>query len=125
MDPLSRAQDLVWETCDHQLGAFSPDGKYVVGLAPYFDGPGSPSLAILDASTGEPIVDFVSGRTARSAAQVADVVWEDSTTLLATVTQGADQYVVRATIDGRVEVVAGPRPSEMSIEFRFPSHPFG
>jgi hypothetical protein len=125
MDPLSPAQDLVWETCDHQLGAFSPDGRYVVGFAPYFDGPGSPSLAILDATTGKPVVDFVSGRTARSAAAVGDVVWEDATTLLATVTQGAEQYVVRATIDGRVEVVAGPRPSEMSVEFRFPAHPFG
>jgi hypothetical protein len=125
MDPLSPAQDLVWETCEFQLGAFSPDGKYVVGLAPYFDGLGSPSLAILDATTGEPVVDFVSGRTARSAAAVGDVVWEDATTLLATVTQGADQYVVRATIDGRVEVVAGPRPSEMSTEFWFPGHTFG
>lgn len=125
MDPLSPARDLVWETCDHELGAFSPDGTYVVGLAPYSDGMGSPSLAILDATTGEPVVDFVSGRTARSAAQVADVVWEDATTLLATVTQGADQYVVRATIDGRLEVVAGPQPSEMSMEFWFPTHTFG
>jgi hypothetical protein len=125
MDPLSPAQDLVWETCDFGLGAFSPDGKYVVGLAPYFDGMGSPSLAILDATTGEPVVDFVSGRTARSAAQVAEVVWEDATTLLATVTQGADQYVVRATIDGRVEVVAGPRPSDLDVEFWFPTRPFG
>lgn len=125
MDPLSRAQELLWETCDFQLGAFSPDGKYVVGLAPYFDGNGSPSVAMLDATTGEPVVDFVSGRTARSAAQVADVVWEDATTLVATVTQGADQYVVRATIDGRVEVVAGPRPSDLGTEFWFPGHTFG
>jgi hypothetical protein len=125
MDPLSRPQDLVWETCDFGLGAFSPDGTYVVGLAPYFDGMGSPSLAILDATTGKPVVDFVSGRTARSAAQVGYVVWEDATTLLATVTQGADQYVVRATIDGRVEVVAGPRPSDLGAEFWLPAHPFG
>ncbi|WP_107771977.1 hypothetical protein [Nocardioides sediminis] len=124
-DPLSASRELVWETCDHQLGAFSPDGRYVVGLAPYFDGLGSPTLAILDAATGRPVVEFVSGRSARSAAAVGDVVWEDPTTLLATVTQGVDQYVVRATIDGRVEVVAGPRPSEMSVEFRFPAHTFG
>ena len=110
----------MWETCDFQLGAFSPDGKYVVGLAPYFDGNGSPSVAMLDATTGEPVVDFVSGRTAGSAAQVADVVWEDATTLVATVTQGADQYVVRATIDGRVEVVGRSRPSDLGTEFWFP-----
>ena len=86
---------------------------------------GSPSLGILDAATGEPVVDFVSGSTATSAAQVGDVVWEDATTLLATITQGTEQYVVRATVDGRVERVAGPRPAEMSVEYRFATHPFG
>ena len=77
------------------------------------------------AATGEPVVDFVSGTTARSAAQVGDAVWEDATTLLATVTQGPEQYVVRATIDGRVEQVTEPHPAEMSVEYRFPAHPFG
>ena len=87
--------------------------------------PRSPTVAILDATTGEPVVDFVSGNDARSAAAVSDVVWEDATTLLATVTQGIEQYVVRATIDGRVERVVGPAPSQMSTEYRFPTHPFG
>lgn len=125
LDPLSGSGDLVWETCDHSLGAFSPDGRFVVGLADYSDGLGSPSVAILDATTGKPVVDFESGRTARSAAAVGDVVWEDATTLLATVTQGADQYLVRATIDGRVERVAGPEPVNMSTAFWFPTRPFG
>jgi hypothetical protein len=125
VDPLSGSGELVWETCDFSLGTFSPDGRYVVGLADYSDGLGSPNVAILDAATGEPVVDFVSRRTARSAAAVADVTWEDPTTLLATVTQGTDQYVVRATIDGRVEVVAGPEPVNMSTAFWFPTRPFG
>ncbi|WP_457208144.1 hypothetical protein, partial [Nocardioides sp. P5_C9_2] len=125
LDPLSEEQDLVWETCDHSLGAFSPDGTYVVGLSPNFDALGSPSVAILDATTGEPVVDFVSGNDARSAAAVSDVVWEDATTLLATVTQGSAQYVVRATVDGRVERVVGPAPSQMSTEYRFPAHLVG
>jgi hypothetical protein len=122
LDPLSAEQDLVWETCDHQLGAFSPDGRFIVGLAAYSDSLGSPTVGILDATTGEPVVDFVSGNDARSAAAVSDVVWEDATTLLATVTQGNAQYVVRATIDGRVERVVGPAPSQMSTEYRFPTH---
>jgi hypothetical protein len=122
LDPLSAEQDLVWETCDHQLGAFSPDGRFIVGLAAYSDSLGSPTVGILDATTGEPVVDFVSGNDARSAAAVSDVVWEDATTLLATVTQGSAQYVVRATIDGRVERVVGPAPSQMSTEYRFPTH---
>jgi hypothetical protein len=123
LDPLSADQDVEWETCDHSLGAFSPDGRFVVGLADYSDGLGSPSVGILDATTGEPVVDFVSGDDARSAAAVSDAVWEDATTLLATVTQGNEQYVVRATIDGRVERVVGPAPSQMSTEYRFPAEP--
>ncbi|WP_107768004.1 hypothetical protein [Nocardioides terrigena] len=125
LDPLSADQDVEWETCDHQLGAFSQDGRFIVGLAEYSDSLGSPNVAILDATTGEPLVDFVSGNDARSAATVNDVVWEDPTTLLATVTQGNEQYVVRATIDGRVERVVGPAPSQMSTEYRFPAHPVG
>jgi hypothetical protein len=125
LDPLAADQELEWETCDHALGAFSPDGAYVVGLAPHYDGLGSPSVGILDAATGEPVVDFVAGNDPESAAAVNDVVWEDATTLLATVTQGNEQYVVRATIDGRVERVVGPAPSQMSTEYRFPTHLVG
>lgn len=125
LDPLAADPELEWETCDHALGAFSPDGAYVVGLAPYYDGIGSPSVGILDAATGEPVVDFVAGNDPESAAAVNDVVWEDATTLLATVTQGNEQYVVRATIDGRVERVVGPAPSQMSTEYRFPTHLVG
>jgi hypothetical protein len=123
MDPLAAAPTLVWETCDHQLGLFSPDGKYVVGLANSSYSPGPASVAILDAATGRPIVDFVG--TADSV-WVGQVVWEDSTTLLATVTQGGEQYVVRATIDGQLERVAGPiATSGLSFEFWFPTYPFG
>ncbi len=103
LDPLSADRDLVWETCDHSLGAFSPDGTYVVGLAPYSDANGSPSVGILDAATGEPVVDFVSGNDPSSAATVADAAWEDATTLLATVNQGNEEYLLRLGIDGTVE----------------------
>ena len=115
----------MWETCDHQLGAFSPDGRYVVGLAPYFDGLGSPSVGDPGRHHGRARCRLRQRphRTLRGSR--GDVVWEDATTLLATVTQGVDQYVVRATIDGRVERVAGPRPTEMSVEYRFATPPFG
>ena len=123
MDPLATPPALVWETCDHQLGLFSPDGKYVVGLANTSYAPGPASVSILDAGTGRPIVDFV-GTSASTL--VNQVVWEGSTTLLATVTQGGGQYVVRATIDGRLERVAGPIATNgMSVEFWFPTYPFG
>lgn len=103
LDPLSSSQRLVWETCDHQLGAFGPDGRYVVGLAAYSDANGSPSVAILDARTGEPVVDFRSSRDPAAAATVTDAVWEDATTLVATVDQGGEEHLVRLGVDGRTE----------------------
>ena len=124
LDPLSADQEPVWETCDHSLGAFSPDGRYLVGLAPYYDGPGSPTVAILDAATGEPLVDFVSSNDPESVATVGDVAWEDDTTLLATVNQGADEFLVRLTADGRVERLdTAPDPGQESARFWFAAGP--
>lgn len=108
-DALAGTGEMVWETCDHQLGAFSPDGQHVVALAEYFDGPGSPTLSILDATTGEPVVDFeLAGARQRVVAIAPEVVWEDDQTLVATYIDGDQQYVVRLGLDGTVERVAGP-----------------
>ena len=76
----------------------------------YSDGLGSPTVGILDAATGEPLVDFVSGNDPESAATVGDVAWEDATTLLATVNQGTEEFLVRLTADGRVERGRHARP---------------
>ena len=119
-DPLSGDKPL-WETCDHSLGQFSPDGRYIVGLAPYFDGPGSPSLAILDARTGAPLVEYSGDNDRRSYIGVDQVVWEDPDTVLATVTQDSDQAIVRVELDGAVsEAARSLRTSGLSIEYRFP-----
>ena len=37
-DPRSGSTGMLWETCEHQLGAFSPNGSLLVGVTPYFDG---------------------------------------------------------------------------------------
>lgn len=125
LDPLSADQELVWETCDHSLGAFGPDGRYVVGLAPYYDGTGSPTVGILDAATGEPLVDFESSNDPESVATVSDVAWEDATTLLATVNQGAEEFLVRLTADGRVERLdAMPDPGQENARFWFAAGPY-
>jgi hypothetical protein len=120
MDPTAASPSLLWETCDYQLGQFSPDGKYVVGLG-LVSTPGSPSVSVLDAATGKPVVDF-DGRA--ESATVDQVVWEDSSTLLAAVVQDGQHYVVRATLDGELERVAGPiAGTAMDDEFRFPTNP--
>lgn len=98
----------VWTTCDHQLGAFSPDGAHLVGFADVPDGP-SPTLSILDATTGRSVLDFeVAGARDRVVGIAPEVAWEDAQTLLATYVDGNRQYVVRLGLDGTVERVAGP-----------------
>ena len=97
----------VWTTCEHLLGAFSPDGGRLIGFANIPDGP-SPSLSILDATTGDPVLDFeVTGARDRVVG-IVEAVWEDDETLLATYIDGNQQYVVRLGLDGTVERVAGP-----------------
>ena len=124
-DPLAGTK-LLWETCDYQLGAFSPDGRYIVGLAPYSDGPGSPSLSILDATTGEPAVDYRGPKDGQTFIGVDQVVWEDDDTVLATVEQDGKQTIVRAELDGALSRVTPSLPTEgLNIEYRFPNHPFG
>ena len=94
----------VWDTCDYSLLAFSPDGEHVVGLTDYLTPDGSPTLAVLDAATGEPVVDFelVGSRTAVVGIN-PEMIWEDVETLVTTVATGGKQYVVRLGLDGSVE----------------------
>ena len=115
---------MAWETCDYTLGRFSPDGRYVVGLANQYDGTGSPTVSILDAATGDPLVDF---RPADGTyVGVDQVEWEDEDTILATVTQASEQALLRLDMDGRIELVDGPfRLSELEIKLRFAEHPVG
>ena len=75
---------------------------------------------MLDAATGEPVVEWSNERRDRSPALVQQVVWEDDDTLVATVTDGAEQTVVRAELDGSMEQVAPPLPVEMSIAYTLP-----
>jgi hypothetical protein len=97
-----------WETCDHQLGAFSADGSHIAAFSDVPDGP-SPTVTVLDAATGEPVVDFeVTGARNRVVGIAPEVAWEDDEHLLATYTDGDQQYVVRLGLDGTVERVAGP-----------------
>jgi hypothetical protein len=117
---------LLWRTCDYSLGAFSPDGRYIVGLAAYSDGPGSPSLSILDARTGEPVVDYRGPQGRQTFIGVDQVVWEDDDTVLATVSQDTEQRIVRAETNGALSRVTPALPTEgLNIEYRFPNHPFG
>jgi hypothetical protein len=121
VDVAAGTGEVVWRTCDHTLVSYSPDGRHVVGFADYFDGPGSPTVTILDAVSGEVAVDFDLAGPRRGVVAIAEVAWEDSETLLATLVSGEDQYVVRLGLDGSVERVevdtAGADPSLIPLAF--------
>lgn len=94
----------VWRTCDHSLGAFSPDGEHLLGGPAYRDGAGDRELAVLDATSGKVVLDL---RTAGEGF-VQQVVWEDSAHLLVTLSEGGRWAVVRIGLDGRREYAVPP-----------------
>jgi hypothetical protein len=120
----SAREQLVYKTCDYQLADFSPDGRWLIGYSTYYD-LGSPTLTILDAATGVPIVEYVSSRKQADAAVVHAAAWEDEDTVLAVVEQGGQQAVLRLEADGTATRVSGVRDSAMTIEFFLPQHLFG
>lgn len=116
---------VVFDTCDYQLGAFSPDGRWVIGYQAYYDY-GSPSLAILDAATGLPVVEFTSASSQQKSAVVLAATWDDDDTLVVVVEEGREQAVLRAEADGALTRVSEIRPARnMSVEFFLPGKPFG
>ncbi len=90
--------------CDHKLGKFSRDGRYVIGTDTG-DGAGPRDLAVLDAHGGDVLVEFEQPRDGRLT--LGDPVWEDDEHVLATVTDGLDSKVVRFGLDGSMEVASG------------------
>ena len=63
----------LWETCDHTLTSFAPDGTRVLGTDAYLDGFGQRSVVFLDAD-GKVLHQFLS--TGRGAT-VLQTAWED------------------------------------------------
>jgi hypothetical protein len=90
----------VWKTCDYTLGRFSADGRYVIGHPPYRDGFGDSSVAILDAATGDVLVEYANSQ--EHPVTVYDVVWDTDGTLIATVFEEGTWALLRLTADGQV-----------------------
>ena len=109
IDAQTRTGTPAWDTCDYTLAAFSPDGRYVVGLASYLDPNGSPTLAVLDAATGEPLIDYELIGPRNSLLGINErVAWEDADTLIVTMYSKDRQYVLRLGLDGTVERITAP-----------------
>ena len=114
-----------WGTCEFQLGTFSPDGTALIGYASYYDF-GSPTLTVLDATSGTPLVEFSSSRSPRGSAVVLAAAWEDDDTVLALVDQSGDQSVLRLGLDGTaVRTTEVVETRNMSVGYFLPQHLFG
>ena len=94
-----------WRTCAYKDLVFSPDGRWVTGIDAQADGAGSPSLAILDAGTGEVVASLVNDR--RTQAFVAQAEWADSEEVVMTVAEKGAWQVMRLTPDGDFAAVRG------------------
>ncbi len=100
----SAGERLVWKTCDYSLGAFSPDGRYVMGRPANLDGLHEGLVAILDSETGEMVSEFANDKQAQ--AIIGQAVWETDRTMLATVHQDGAWSLMRLTDLGELEKVA-------------------
>ncbi len=90
--------ELLWEQCGYLLEDLSPDGSLVLGY-PDEGTPMFPRLTVLDARTGQKVVEFDGGRRAT----VVEAAWEDDGHVLAVVQQGDRQAILRLGLDGTVE----------------------
>ena len=114
---------LLWKSCDYSNLRFSPDGRYVVADASYFDGPGSPTLTVLDAGTGKVVVSF-KPTARRTVVGVSQAAWEDTDTVLAYVDEGGDQAMVRLGLDGSAERVTDVvTVNDMVVKYWFAEKP--
>lgn len=106
----------LWETCEHGLhrGALSPDGQLLLANPAYTDGYGALALAVLDASTGQPLVEFEQTER-RGQVTELDSAWETDGTIISSIADGEDFALVRYGVEGGSELAFGPikgRPYE-------------
>ena len=87
----------LWRTCAWQLGAFSPDERFVVGY-PLGDGGGPRGIALLDAMTGAVVREYAA--PGRADVFVNRAVWESTDAVLATVWDTDHWSVLRLGLDG-------------------------
>ncbi len=100
--------EALWKTCDHRLGRFSPDGRFLLAGPAYGDGLGDSSLAVLDVRDGSVVASF--DRPGGSDLFVADTTWEQTGQVLAVVHESGAWRVLRLGLDGSVQAATEPVP---------------
>lgn len=98
------AVEFLWKTCDYRFLGFSTDGARLLSADDYGDGIGDGYVAILDTASGDPLAKFdMSGD-----GFVSDWTWEDADHVLVTTYSSLGWRVLRLSLDGVIETVAGP-----------------
>lgn len=117
VDPAASLTEPVWETCDYSLGAFSPDGRYVLASTPYLSGLGITSLAVLDAETGATVTRFTQASNTQIA--LVGVAWETADTVVAVAMEGQRFHLIRLGLDGTLEETVDPVQGNQFTDFAF------
>lgn len=93
-----------WQTCDHQLTDFSPDGAHVIGLTGSSSDAGARGLTVYDGSGAVAAGwSFPEGRT-----RIGDIAWESDGAVLVVLNDGDQWSVVRLLLDGTAEQAVAP-----------------
>lgn len=122
VDGLAGTDASVWDTCDHRIGPFSPSGTYVVGIDPETDGNGSPTIAVLDAATGEKIATFEAVLPRRTVGGFwTHMAWEGDDALVVRMFSGDDYFMMRLGLDGSVQRIDVPSAGVSGLSVAVPS----
>lgn len=96
----------LFDTCDHQVRGFSPDGSYAWAVPSYSEGYSLGDLALLDVQTGEVIRRLPSFD---NGLDFMDATFEDADHLLIQAEQGGQTALVRCTVStGECEAATPP-----------------
>jgi hypothetical protein len=106
VDPDASLTEPVWETCDYSLGAFSPDGRFVLASSSYQSGAGPVSMAVLDAATGRLVASFDQTRDTQITLWAA--AWETTDTVIVLANEGLTNTLLRLGVDGTLEETIEP-----------------
>ncbi|MGH3498615.1 MAG: hypothetical protein ACRDP1_14225 [Nocardioidaceae bacterium] len=98
----------LWHTCDHQILGFSTDGRYVWTGPDYADGYAATSTAVLDARTGEPVLNVEGAPGSRQTSFMTAQFETDGRLLMQVEHSGRTALVRCDPAGGRCETAAGP-----------------
>lgn len=120
VEPLGDGEAL-WETCDHRVVGFSPDGRYAWGSGSYADGAGDGYVVVLDALTGEQVMRVDGTDSPRSPLSIVDGIFETDTALLLAAEQGGESTLVRCDLTtGGCERATEPAEVALPYEGNLP-----